>query len=1148
MANPRQEFQFQLSPWAQRFGQSSSGAWVGMDGLDHSGLAPEMPNLNETYHADDFLPAGDQTPFPMPTLAELDRLFMGEQEQTLGLGGFKTWEFGPLNNTLYGGYFGGHQMPRSMEDEVYNEIAFDEGRLVIDESKWLPWFRRDNWWENKIPDDIRKLGGRKYFSVDDDGIWNELRVCLELANRIMNTLIDERHPLMVAAVLNDVDPNAPPEERRIRLDPEDSQKMSTEELRDQITRMGEDWIISSFLPDRWNISNGNTLMGLWSLNNPQIGSNEERVGVLGMAVYRLRALVEGALTPAEKCMVQFSYAKTICHESMHALFSWHTEYGQLLRDPFINDEISREIGRSFENMIFGGHIHTAPTSRHSRTAESWTEGNMLTLLSEPFPGRGSLRYGGKPADLPEMEDTNIVPVLWVSALLSEKFWETEVAKYGSRALKMPQYVKTTRRFKNGTTFNSPETLDVDTPLDTLRDRLRTTTLDFNNRHLKWIQLRPWYQEEGFKWFISPWGVDAWRSALSNFKVAHARQDERECFREINNVMDLYQSGNKRTWLYHALGLLMSASVPLRRKRSGKEEPQQTPKDRGAKPKTTPNRQKETFHLQYAKDHIQEPSRSQSRSNPRQQAHGLAERLHELLQGPRASGPPAARVAPKPVRDAHAAPAEPAEQPCLRPLRGLGALRLQGPPYDPQWQTWDRASDGRGGMRQMLVDKDPPVSFKNTPEGNRTNLDRETQLRDRLDVDALRWFGLTDPQGSPVPYFTLTEVGSHREAGDAWIVMLNKNSLPNVWDVTEALNQLQWTTAQFRSVTRMTNIGLQPRAVNQDDDLVTAFYSSSLSWRMIGKLAIPQTEAAVRENDGTNGLPLYKTYGKEVYDLTRGPIDETLPGYYPAMVAVLSNYRCGTIMDLPSVPRPDADLRTFTARCLRWYDNPTLGVYFAVEGFVYDMSNYLESHPGGLDSLKQFAGKDASQPFNEAHATNPLLASPYDSLRIGRMVDEIPSEQIQANQVVLDSWVYNISRGQDATDILSKVDDESNPRPAKMALEALKTQHQSRVVARVEMPLPNVSLADLAEHSDPADGGAWVAIGDNVWDMASMMQQPEWYRGMGVTLVVITDYAGKVISTDDASDDEALLKDKYPHLLVAKLSGRLSEQVEDMELS
>lgn len=57
-----------------------------------------------------------------------------------------------------------------------------------------------------------------------------------------------------------------------------------------------------------------------------------------------------------------------------------------------------------------------------------------------------------------------------------------------------------------------------------------------------------------------------------------------------------------------------------------------------------------------------------------------------------------------------------------------------------------------------------------------------------------------------------------------------------------------------------------------------------------------------------------------------------------MVAVLSNYRCGTIMDLPSVPRPDADLRTFTARCLRWYDNPTLGVYFTVDGFVYDMSS------------------------------------------------------------------------------------------------------------------------------------------------------------------------------------------------------------------
>jgi len=68
-----------------------------------------------------------------------------------------------------------------------------------------------------------------------------------------------------------------------------------------------------------------------------------------------------------------------------------------------------------------------------------------------------------------------------------------------------------------------------------------------------------------------------------------------------------------------------------------------------------------------------------------------------------------------------------------------------------------------------------------------------------------------------------------------------------------------------------------------------------------------------------------------------PIDETLPGFYPAMIKVITKYRCGTIMDVPSVPRPEDNLTPFTARKLRWYDNPALSVYFAIDGFVYDMS-------------------------------------------------------------------------------------------------------------------------------------------------------------------------------------------------------------------
>jgi len=93
--------------------------------------------------------------------------------------------------------------------------------------------------------------------------------------------------------------------------------------------------------------------------------------------------------------------------------------------------------------------------------------------------------------------------------------------------------------------------------------------------------------------------------------------------------------------------------------------------------------------------------------------------------------------------------------------------------------------------------------------------------------------------------------------------------------TAGLCELGWSTADFRKVTNMTDIGLHAKMdADLDADTVAImnrFFGTYISWRMIGKLAIPRTEAAVRENDGTNGMPLYKTYGKEVYDLTRESI-------------------------------------------------------------------------------------------------------------------------------------------------------------------------------------------------------------------------------------------------------------------------------------
>jgi len=63
-----------------------------------------------------------------------------------------------------------------------------------------------------------------------------------------------------------------------------------------------------------------------------------------------------------------------------------------------------------------------------------------------------------------------------------------------------------------------------------------------------------------------------------------------------------------------------------------------------------------------------------------------------------------------------------------------------------------------------------------------------------------------------------------------------------------------------------------------------------------------------------------------------------------------------------------------------------------------------------------------------------------------------------------------------------VNGADTPETANAALVTLKASHQNRIVARVERALPNVTLADLAAHNDAEKVGAWVGIGDNVWDV------------------------------------------------------------------
>lgn len=73
-------------------------------------------------------------------------------------------------------------------------------------------------------------------------------------------------------------------------------------------------------------------------------------------------------------------------------------------------------------------------------------------------------------------------------------------------------------------------------------------------------------------------------------------------------------------------------------------------------------------------------------------------------------------------------------------------------------------------------------------------------------------------------------------------------------------------------------------------------------------------------------------------------------------------------------------------------------------------------------------------------------------------------------------------GQDASGILNDLD---TPGLAREALATLKADHQNRIVYRLQESgwLPQIMPEELADHSDPAGPGAWVAIGENVYDAA-----------------------------------------------------------------
>lgn len=153
---------------------------------------PCRPALDPKFYADRPVPFGEGR---FLRGEEIDMFFQTEfgfKNMTMGM---NPWQLGPLNRTLQfstaGSVPGGHNAVTREQQVAHDTISRLEG-LKVDEDSWLPFFRKDRWFSTTAHDSVLTS---VLWSVDDPVVWEELRIVLELANRILTALIKDKHEL-----------------------------------------------------------------------------------------------------------------------------------------------------------------------------------------------------------------------------------------------------------------------------------------------------------------------------------------------------------------------------------------------------------------------------------------------------------------------------------------------------------------------------------------------------------------------------------------------------------------------------------------------------------------------------------------------------------------------------------------------------------------------------------------------------------------------------------------------------------------------------------------------------------------------------------------------------------------------------------------
>ncbi|KAI1422950.1 hypothetical protein F5Y12DRAFT_716863 [Xylaria sp. FL1777] len=613
-----------LSPWAKRYGvaQNHSDDIFTRPPVQHSSFAPYHPK----YYGD---PINVQGHGVFSSGDEMDRFFYSETNGKHIFHGIPQWQFGPQFRSLqfsHRGYVpGGHIRSLAQQDvvNVHRGIYLTE-RIEVDESKWFSFFKKSRWWDSLGDNPL--LGGYRW-TVDDPKIWRHLRVSIELADRILKTLIKERHPTLETVLYGKLaywdDPElqpapcaAPHPDAKVLL------SRAFMKQRWEAVHGNKPFIVDQLLDtcdeEQWTIRIEHLARDQqWALvaGTDSDGSRytgvtfpDQNALIILNSMY-LRGLMQGEFTLAESCAATFLQTRTILHELAHALMhirrveddvpylsSLNPYEPDWRKDPLTHTEPfpdfggSAEMGYFFETGLFGGACRENPVPGKLYQIVAPHKRSWPFAFADGGHGLGRVAGGHPQMQSGAPDSITLIPSLWISKMLSQAFWQDKsIPRKSDNFFHSIDYFRSDEPYQAGLFGYRPRHPPVIQQLDVLirqrdqgllgegaEDMLR----DWEIRHARMFQSRDvWFLPLLSKWLASPWGSLLPRRRFIDFvKEFKKRPNQRNlstCVMQADwltgtvpwsssQAQYIYELNIRaKTWPWHAVGLLMLASIPLR---------------------------------------------------------------------------------------------------------------------------------------------------------------------------------------------------------------------------------------------------------------------------------------------------------------------------------------------------------------------------------------------------------------------------------------------------------------------------------------------------------------------------------------------------------------------------------------------------------